>query len=156
MKKTLIFVYGSLKSGYGNNIVLDDSTFIDFHATNSKYTMYDLGAFPAVALGGKSSITGEIYSVSDEILNAVDVLEGVDHDFYKRHTISTKEYGDVIMYVITDAYMETQETHDVIKDGTWDNPFEELSALENEQNEIAFAEYNDDEDSYKRQHRWEY
>jgi len=154
MNKTLIFVYGSLKSGYGNNIVLGDSDFIDFYATNSKYTMYDLGAFPAVAVGGKSVISGEIYSVNDEILEAVDMLEGVDHNFYERHIISTQEFGDVIMYVITAEYMETQETLDVIKDGSWDNPFEELSALE--QDEIAFAEYDDDEDSYKRQHRWEY
>ena len=79
----LIFVYGSLKSGHGNNVLLQDSNFVCKAITvDSDYEMISLGAFPAL-VDGDQYIHGEVYSVTDDILDRVDSLEG-NGSFYQR------------------------------------------------------------------------
>jgi len=153
MKKTLVFVYGSLKKGYSNHEVLDDSTFIGDHVTDEKYTMLSMGAFPCVDDGGVAAIHGEVYAVTDEILKNLDILEGVPR-FFKRKMLRSS-YGEIVMYVINKECL-VNEDYPIIKDGIWKNPWEMEVAYDVDQEIESWVEYNDDEDSYKRQHRWEY
>lgn len=77
MKKHLVFVYGSLKSGFYNHDILGDSSFVHQTATKDLFVMYDLGSFPAIVRNPKGSkVKGELYMVDDETLKWLDKLEG--------------------------------------------------------------------------------
>lgn len=77
-KKELVFVYGSLKRGYGNHGFLVDQNFLGVAKTSeSNFYMVSLGAFPATIRheSGKK-ITGEVYEVDEQTFKSLDQLEG--------------------------------------------------------------------------------
>jgi gamma-glutamylcyclotransferase (GGCT)/AIG2-like uncharacterized protein YtfP len=88
-KRTTIAVYGTLKYGHGNHGLIKDSDFIGYGNTRNRMRLCVEG-LPYVIRGkhkdGKQ-IDVEVYSVSDEVLAAVDSLEG-HPTFYKRETIA--------------------------------------------------------------------
>jgi gamma-glutamylcyclotransferase (GGCT)/AIG2-like uncharacterized protein YtfP len=113
-----VFVYGTLKNGYGNNRLLQGETFIGEAVTiPHEYTMID-GGFPYVLLGGVFHIKGELWAVEHEdTILSLDALEGVRYDHYKRHITDVKlvkANGDVysaIMYVASDNTQKMIESH---------------------------------------------
>lgn len=102
---TYVFVYGTLKKGYGNHSLLQTSKFIGEGVTTwCWYEMYD-GSFPYVVFHGNglnNAIKGEVYEVNDNTLRTLDHLEGVDYNHYIRHytkvDVGSKSY-DCVMYV---------------------------------------------------------
>lgn len=83
MTKHLIFVYGTLKNGWGNNVIIADQKFIGKATTvANEYQMYSLGGFPGV-VDGNNSIKGELWEVDDGAFARCDRLEG-QPTFYKR------------------------------------------------------------------------
>lgn len=85
LAKVKIFVYGTLKRGWGNNAIIHDQTFVDTARTvRSNFTMYSLGGYPGV-VAGDSHITGEIWEVDDAAFKRCDRLEG-HPTFYRRET----------------------------------------------------------------------
>lgn len=114
--KNLVFVYGSLKQGFGNHSLLADSTKLGTHVTPPEYSMYSLGAYPYVKVGGYTAIHGEVYEVDDETMGDLDRLEGVPV-FYNRHPIKTL-WGEAVMYVINKPYNEKTP----ILTGVWEQP----------------------------------
>jgi len=106
---TLLFVYGTLKSGHKNNSLLSDGELLGNHLTEPCYTMYDLGLFPAITLDGDTAIHGEVWSVPN--LELTDYLEGYP-TFYNRTLIPT-EYGDAWVYYLSSA------NYEVIESGIW-------------------------------------
>jgi gamma-glutamylaminecyclotransferase len=107
--KTLLFVYGTLKAGYPNNALISDGELLGNHLTEPSYTMYDLGAFPAISLGGDTAIHGEVWRIAD--LELTDYLEGYPL-FYDRVLIPTI-YGDAWVYFLPKV------DGTVIPDGKW-------------------------------------
>ena len=86
MKLTnLVFVYGTLKKGFGNHRLLAGAEFCG-KAYIARVIMLDLGAYPAVIHGGHKEVEGELYRVNDAILSDLDRLEGHPH-FYERQTV---------------------------------------------------------------------
>ena len=82
----LIFVYGTLKQGFGNHRLLAGSKFLGTGSTNKKFAMYSIG-FPFVCKDEPiSQIHGELYQVDDEILQNLDNLEG-HPDWYRREKV---------------------------------------------------------------------
>src|SRR3990167_5214447 len=80
----LEFVYGTLKKGYSNHVLLKEAKFIcDGYACGTR--MLDLGSFPAF-IEGNFENRGEVYEVSPDILSFLDRLEGHPH-FYERKKI---------------------------------------------------------------------
>lgn len=88
--KTHLFVYGTLKRGFGNHRLLEDQEFIGEAKTWNKYIMlrhgipyvYEEGkayvgevGYPVQLIEG-SMIEGEFYKVDDEALARIDRLEG--------------------------------------------------------------------------------
>ena len=72
----LVFVYGTLRRGHGNHVLLKDSKFIDAGLTKDKYAMYHTG-IPFVNEDEQvSNIFGEVYQVSGHVLKMLDLLEG--------------------------------------------------------------------------------
>lgn len=72
-----VFVYGSLKRGFHNHLLLENAVFLGEYETLGQFTMYDYGSFPAVTVQPSNySIFGELYEVDDITLEILDDLEG--------------------------------------------------------------------------------
>lgn len=81
-----VFVYGTLKTGYGNNrlMVADNAILLDKDCfTAPGYRLFSFGSFPGMALG-ESMVHGELWRVND--ISSFDRLEGHPH-FYERQEI---------------------------------------------------------------------
>ncbi len=104
MNKNKVFVYGTLKQGNslrGLNRWGRAATFIaDAVTSESKYNLWNLGAFPATTLNGKSYISGEVWVVDQETMQDLDRIEGYPA-FYKRTQVDTTQ-GRAWMYFISD------------------------------------------------------
>lgn len=97
----LVFVYGSLKLGYGNHHILGDSPLRDVTRTVSRnFEMISLGGFPGVAKGtGSYNIEGEVYEVTDAILTRLDVLES-NGSMYQRYETFLANGDTAWMYCV--------------------------------------------------------
>ena len=123
----LIFVYGTLKSGFGNNVLLDNSEYICKAITvDADYDMISLGGFPGL-VNGENHVFGEVYNVSDDVLGRVDVLEG-NGSFYQRKKVmvmSTSQPAGKSYYVWTYVLVNQE------RDSGYDNSkIEMLDALD--------------------------
>ncbi len=123
-KTNKVFVYGTLKRG--NSIRgLDswgDAEFVGNAVTSkNKFTLYSLGAFPAVSKDGSDHIAGEVWSVDDDVLNTLDSIEGYP-DFYNRMQVDTTQ-GLAWMYYIPNIkeYRNTQIKSDTNQIASWRN-----------------------------------
>lgn len=85
----LVFVYGTLLSGYGNNALLYTSTFVGRAETQDKMSMGARGIPYVTNKRQETKITGEVYDVTNEVLGRLDRLEG-HPDFYERKRIRAK------------------------------------------------------------------
>jgi gamma-glutamylcyclotransferase (GGCT)/AIG2-like uncharacterized protein YtfP len=94
-----VFVYGSLKRGFSNHALLRPAAYLGEHVTQACYTMYDLGPYPAVSIGGRTPICGEVFSIDGQMLVALDELEDYPQ-VYDRVPVDTP-YGSAWMYVMT-------------------------------------------------------
>lgn len=83
MKKTLVFVYGTLKRGLSNHGWLRGQTFVDEARTQPSYRIFDLGGYPGMveAVDGVS-VVGEVWEVDAAGLQGLDVLESVAEGEY--------------------------------------------------------------------------
>lgn len=85
--KVKMFVYGTLKSGYGNNILLQNERKIGNAETVDSYIM-KAGGIPYVFKDKKlSTIKGELWEVDKDTLPSIDRLEG-HPNWYKREKIN--------------------------------------------------------------------
>lgn len=88
MEPKLIAVYGTLRKGYYNHYLLEDSQFVRGDIV-AGYDMHALARFPAV-LKGSHTVGVEIYRVeSEEVLRRLDWLEG-HPTFYRREPVKTE------------------------------------------------------------------
>lgn len=116
----LAFVYGTLRKGYGNHPILEDSLFVGNAKSLPQYTMLHLGGFPGVVAGGTTSIVGELYDVDDETLANLDRLEG-HPNFYKRASISVHDgccVWNAETYLLPVEWLN-EYRQAIIKSGDW-------------------------------------
>ncbi len=84
--KNLIFVYGTLRKGFGNHRLLENAEFLGTGRTKEKYKMTANG-IPFVSKNEPVSyIIGEVYKIDDKTLKRLDELEG-HPDWYKREKV---------------------------------------------------------------------
>ena len=88
-----VLVYGTLKQGHSNHVLLEEANakFIGYDSVTGPFTLFDLGAIPAVIDGEQgvnNKIRGELWAVQPEGLAALDLLEGHPH-FYQRRKLWT-------------------------------------------------------------------
>lgn len=116
MSKTKVAVYGTLKQGHGNHTLLRDATYIGATVTEPTFTMYNLGAFPAIEAEGDTPISVEVYEVDDDTFERLDRLEGYPN-FYNRRVVDT-EYGKAWIYFIQ-GLSKVQPYQTKIEEGVW-------------------------------------
>lgn len=112
-----LFVYGTLKQGFYNHNVIEQSNgkFIGKGVTEPSFTMFSLGAYPGVYLGGTMSLKGEVYQVDS--LDRTDWLEGYP-EFYNRIVIPVTVGEKEILATI--YYIKGEINHrGIIEDGEW-------------------------------------
>jgi gamma-glutamylcyclotransferase (GGCT)/AIG2-like uncharacterized protein YtfP len=85
-----VFVYGTLKAGFGNHSLLGASKLIGRGVIPGR--LYVCG-LPYFKNEGNSAVHGELYRVTDDVLARLDALEGHNEhnpetSFYKRITLS--------------------------------------------------------------------
>lgn len=91
----LVFVYGTLRNGYGNHRLIAHAQarggahFVGFGMTAMPATLVNVGWFPAITTldEGPCPVVGEVYRVDDEALRDLDRLEGVP-SLYTREATS--------------------------------------------------------------------
>lgn len=113
-----VFVYGTLKKGGRYHHLLEDSEFLGDDDTVDSYTLRSLGPFPGVTLESCIKIKGELYSINENILKKLDILEGYPH-FYNRIIIGLESGNNAWMYYLTDS--EEYITCPIIESGEWNN-----------------------------------
>ena len=100
---TNIFVYGTLKKGQCRAAFLDGQVYRGEAKTVAAYRMFDCGTYPGmIASKPGVEIIGEVWTVDDECLAALDELEGVDEVLYRRDSIRMKapfHQSDVFGYL---------------------------------------------------------
>lgn len=110
--KQLFFVYGTLKRGYGNNVLLNRAKFVGTATTVSGgFRMMD-GGFPMVFTDGLFNIKGEVFEVSEEeTVKNLDRLEGVPSLYTREKVVvhltdnsGAEDDVEVNMYVTNPRY----------------------------------------------------
>lgn len=95
----LVFVYGSLKEGFGNHALLGDSELVArTQTTKRQFRMISLDAFPAVLKNGHCAIAGEVYSVDLMTMVYLDMLES-NGELYKREKVELESGHVAWMYI---------------------------------------------------------
>ena len=84
-----LFVYGTLKRGGSNHRFLAGEKFVAAARLRPGYRMFDVGGHPGLVPdpGATGEIEGELWSVSDAALAALDEFEGVAENFYRREVL---------------------------------------------------------------------
>ena len=125
MDKQRVAVYGSLRQGMGNHVLLEGATFIGFDTLNN-YGMVSLGGFPAIDEAEGSEVVVEIYHVDDHTFKRLDRLEGTDpskpidnpDNFYSRREVTMSSGTTAWVYYIPGVFNE-QYTDGMIESGDW-------------------------------------
>lgn len=89
MNRTRLFVYGTLKRGFGSHSLLDGAEYLGSCSTGPGHFLLDCGNFPGmVRLAGQKAVQGELYAVDPATLAHLDEHEGVP-------TLYTRELIDL-------------------------------------------------------------
>ncbi len=100
MSKTVLFVYGTLKSGLSNNYRLGDGEFVGPAKTLPIYRLYGLGWHPGMVVDKVHglAVEGELWSIDAVTLQKLDEFEGVPHFFTRDPVAIADVVGDVQAY----------------------------------------------------------
>jgi gamma-glutamylcyclotransferase (GGCT)/AIG2-like uncharacterized protein YtfP len=93
-----VFVYGTLRKGESHAHLMQGAHYLGPHVTEPRYTLYDLGEYPAAVPGGVTSIHGEVYALDDAQLATLDEYEEYPA-VYDRRLIGTA-YGEAWIYLL--------------------------------------------------------
>jgi gamma-glutamylcyclotransferase (GGCT)/AIG2-like uncharacterized protein YtfP len=89
----LVFVYGTLKRGGANHRLLEGQAFAGPAQTAAGYVLYDLDGYPGMVAdaGAPEGVSGEVWSVDDDCLAGLDVLEATAEGLYGREAVALRE-----------------------------------------------------------------
>jgi gamma-glutamylcyclotransferase (GGCT)/AIG2-like uncharacterized protein YtfP len=105
-----VFVYGTLRRGDDNDITLLLPTPRFVGKAQIAGSMFHLGGYPGVTLGGTGVVQGEVYAISESLERVLDGIESEypaqADEYYKRDievTVDGVLFG-CIVYEINSAY----------------------------------------------------
>ena len=75
MNAESVFVYGTLRRGGSNHFRMDGAEFVGGGGIAGR--IFRIDWYPALVLGGESTVNGELFRVCSEHLRALDVFEGI-------------------------------------------------------------------------------
>lgn len=108
---THVFVYGTLRRGGANDITRLAPAPVFVGTAHVAGTLYDLGAYPGVVLGGAGRVHGEVYAIVPALERRLDKIEGLypaqGDEYFKRVvdvTVQRAEGGAVDLRCIVYEY----------------------------------------------------
>jgi len=113
-----VFVYGSLRQGHGNHVLLeqDGAEYVSTHRVRLPFFMISLGGFPGLIKDDSGHyITGEIYRVDEHVMSDLDRLEGFP-SFYNREQI---EIDGTFCWIYFLNNSEHYSVRDRVTSGNW-------------------------------------
>lgn len=109
----LVAVYGSLRAGLHNHVVLGDAPYVSMGEI-SGFTMYSLGAYPALTRGEGTSVV-ELYDVA--CMDDLDSLEGFPTYYTRKQVKVDTPDGAKMAWVY---YMKRElMSNPVVESGDW-------------------------------------
>lgn len=105
----LLLVYGTLKKGMRAHHLMDGAKFIREHSMGG--SLYN-GGFPCLKLEGGNVVHGEVYEVTQEIMNRCDTYEG-HPDLFKR---TFMDHANFYVYV----YQGSVDGRPLVPGGKWE------------------------------------
>ena len=98
-----VFVYGTLRQGDDNDItrLAPPPRFIGRAVVAG--TLYHLGRYPGLCLGGTGRVVGEVYAVSPELERVLDDIEAVypqQQDEYFKRKIPVTVHGEALWCIV--------------------------------------------------------
>ena len=102
----LLFVYGSLRRGFPNHYMLENSVYLGEFSTTDTYIMIGTRskAFPYIIKEGvidcaiPTQIVGELYDVEPNAINRIDALEGHPHTYNRQLITVTNDTKNTDMF----------------------------------------------------------
>lgn len=102
-----VFVYGSLKNGHGNHVLLAQSKFLGRCYIEDRHRLLSLGGYPGLVADASlpvQKVVGEVYQVTEDTLQTLDHLEGHPR-YYERRKVATP-FKNAWAYFLPPAYLE--------------------------------------------------
>ena len=120
--KRYVFVYGTLRGGQERDInhLQPAPVFMGLGKING--TLYDLGSYPGVRLGGLNWVQGEVYQITPELERQLDEIEEVwpqQSGEYVRREVVVQCAGAVWDCLVYEAGKVRTFGRAVIESGDW-------------------------------------
>jgi gamma-glutamylcyclotransferase (GGCT)/AIG2-like uncharacterized protein YtfP len=97
--KYRLFVYGTLAKGEAKHRLLRHASHLGEAWTEARYTLFDLGSCPAMSVGGRTSVRGEVYMVHRSVMMELDRYEWHPR-YYRRERVRLYDADDAIAYLV--------------------------------------------------------
>ena len=122
-----LFVYGTLRRGQANDILALQPAPTWVGRASVHGTLYDLGRYPGVVLGGTALVRGEVYEIApalEEKLDEIEMIYPQQRDEYFKRELSVAvaldnglvRWLNCLCYVYNPAYLGSAP---VIASGDW-------------------------------------
>lgn len=117
---TTLFIYGTLKRGGTNHLLLADQRFIATACTPPGYRLFVVADYPGLVRDSTAQrgVQGELWDVDSSKLAELDSFEGVPEKLYRREPVPlTSPHHNLA--VETYLYLRTIRGRRPIIDGKW-------------------------------------
>lgn len=118
-----VFVYGTLRQGQTNDIgrLRPAPRFVGVASVRG--TLFHLGLYPGVVLGGAGVVRGEVYEISRALERRLDLIEEVSPEEssseYRRRFIEVRVAGRTLECLVYEINPRRVQGRPVISSGDW-------------------------------------
>jgi gamma-glutamylcyclotransferase (GGCT)/AIG2-like uncharacterized protein YtfP len=112
-------VYGLLLAGEREHYFLEGSEFLGAATSAARYTLVDLGFYPALLGRGNVAVVGELYRISRKERFAIDVKKEVPV-LFQRITVELADGTNAETYAMKDEQVRGKRR---LASGDWRNRF---------------------------------
>ena len=109
-----VFVYGTLRLGETYHHLMSACEYLGPRSTAPEYELVNIGRYPGLIMDGATSVRGDLFLVTPEILEKLDEYEGYPED-YSRESIDLEGAETAVAYI----YRLNVENCPKIVSGDW-------------------------------------
>jgi gamma-glutamylcyclotransferase (GGCT)/AIG2-like uncharacterized protein YtfP len=117
-----VFVYGTLRHGEDNDITRLKPEPVFVGSAVIAGTLYDLGAYPGIWLGGEATVQGEVYRIAPELEELLDEIEEVypqRRDEYFKRIIPVPVQGRTFACIVYEINPKYAAGRGILPGGDW-------------------------------------
>ena len=117
-----VFVYGTLRKGQERDINRLQPAPLFMGNSQINGTLYNLGSYPGVRLGGAQWVQGEVYHITPELERQLDEIEEVwpqQTGEYVRREVVVQFAGVALICLVYELVEPRTDSRVVIESGDW-------------------------------------